>query len=156
MKSDYKLQFRFFFKLLWVCVFALLYSFGGIEFKWIRRFLAPVWLTLGMFTFSGNWKVIFYLPLQIAALHLGYGAEIVWQKVLKRLLYAFANAQASIVLIFSSDKRFIFSFLLHNILCISAIVILGVFNPLNARGEELAIGFIIGFMPMFMPKEKDV
>lgn len=96
MTKEYKLQFKVFGKLLWVCIFALLYGLGGIEFKFIRRFIAPVWLGGGMYLFSKDWRTLLQVPLLMGSLSLGYGAELFWIKVAKRAIYGFINGLTNI------------------------------------------------------------
>jgi hypothetical protein len=166
VKPEYKIQIKALFKLLWVVGFAFLYALGGIEHKEIRRFIAPIWLTSGMYLFSRDWRVFLQAPLLMATLSMGYGAEAFWVKVGRRLLFAFANAITAIVHIridfhgagwneVTLDRNFKILFNLNLILCAVVIITLGVLNPLQARAEELIIGFIIGLIPMFMPKDKD-
>jgi len=157
MKDEYKLQLRMFVKLLWVCGFAFLYALGGIQFKWLRRFIAPAWLTGGMFLFSRDWRVFLQAPLLMAGLSLGYGAENFWPKVIKRFIFGAANGATAITHIFDrqfNKRDFWVLFALNIILCVVATVLMGVFNPVPARTEELIIGFTIGFISMFMPREK--
>ncbi len=151
MNKEYKQQFKAFAKLLWVCGFALLYALGGIEHKEIRRFIAPVWLCIGQFIISKDWKVFFQAPLLMFSLSLSYGADTFWTKVGKRAIYGFANGLTAII-----HRNW--TLLIMNIILITlACVMFGVWNPFNsARAEELAIGFMIGFLSMFMPKEKGV
>lgn len=158
-KQEYKLQLRTFLKLLWVCVFALLYALGGIQFKWLRRFVAPAVLTSGMFIFSHDWRVFLQAPLLMLSLSLPYGAENFWLKIGKRFIHGFANGSTAIAHLFNKDlhkKDFWVLFNLNLILCVIICVGLGVFNPMgSARAEELAIGFIIGFLSMFIPRDKE-
>lgn len=157
-KREYKLQLKVFAKLLWVCGFALLYSFGGIEYKWLRRFMAPAVLTSGMFIFSRDWRVFLQAPLLMASLSLGYGAEASWAKIGRRFIYGLANGLTAITHLFNKNfhkRDFWVLFNLNLILCVIICVGLGVFNPMgSARAEELAIGFIIGFLSMFIPGDK--
>jgi hypothetical protein len=155
---EYKIQFKQLGRLLWVCGFALLYAWGGMEMKWLRRFIAPLWLGGGMYLFTRNWKSLLQIPLLIGSLHLGYGASAIWEKIIKRAVYGFAAGISSVTHIFSyldNLKQFMVPFLLNVGLCITVSVVLGVFNPFNARAEELIIGFFIGFLSMFMARDKD-
>lgn len=158
-KQEYKLQLKAIAKLLWVCGFALLYAFGGIEHKWLRRLAAPAVLTSGMFVFSRDWRVFLQMPLLMVSLSLGYGAEAFCVKISRRIIYGLANGSTAIAHIFNRNfhkRDFWILFNLNLILCVIICVGLGVFNPMgSARAEELAIGFIIGFLSMFIPKDKE-
>ena len=156
--KEYKLQFEAFFKLLWVCIFAMFYACGGIEYKFIRRFIAPVWLGGGMYLFSGDWRVFLQSIWLMASLSLGYGANSFWLKVGKRLIYGLANGFSAITHLFNKEfnkRDFWVLFRLNLILCIVVCIGLGVWNPMgSARAEELVIGFIFGFLSMYIPKDK--
>ena len=39
---------------------------------------------------------------------------------------------------------------IHSIICVGISILLGTFNPAEAREEETIIGFTIGFIPLFM------
>lgn len=149
-KLEYKLQLRALAKLFWVCGFGFLYAIGGIEHKEIRRFVAPIWLCSGMYLFSKDWKVFLQAPLLMVSLSLGYGADAFWAKIYKRAIFGLANSLTAFV---HKNWKIL---IMHIILSVFACVAFGVFNPFNsARAEELAIGFIIGWLPMYMRKDKE-
>ena len=133
-------------KLLIVVVFATLYSWGGMEFKWLRRFLAPTILTAGMFYFTMDWKSLVGLPLMFGSLSLGYGADETWIKIIKRWLFGLANGSTTSTYNILY-KRWLLVFT-QIALCTSLIIILGVWNPLIARAEELTIGVFISILPL--------
>ena len=141
-----------------VCGFALLYALGGIEMKWLRRFVAPAVLTSGMFIFSRDWRVFLQAPFLMATLSLGYGADSFWIKISKRVIYGFANGFTAITHLFDKkfNKRdFLILFNLNLLLCTIVTVVMGVFNPVIARAEELIIGFTISFLSIFIVKDKE-
>lgn len=150
MNAEYKIQIREILKIICVIIFAVLYALGGIEFKVLRRFIAPIWLSISIFSFSGDWKAFIQAPLLMITLSLGYGAENFFVKLAKRGLYGLANGITSVI--YRRWKLFI----IHVLLCISLSVAFGVFNPFgSARAEELAIGFIIGWLPIYMVKDRE-
>ena len=124
---------------------------GGVEHKWLRRFIAPIWLSFSMFYFSRNWKCFLQASLQMITLSLGYGGtDLVWLKILKRGFYGLTN---SLIAVVNQNKKL---FYFHIPLCLFICVYFGVFNPFyNARAEELAIGFIFGFLPIYMNRDKE-
>lgn len=143
-----------FLRLLAAVIFAILYCMGGAGLLFLRRYVAPVELTVAMLYFSGwDWKQIPAIT-GIGSLCLGYGADAEWTKILKRLLFGFANG-----LTFSIpnllNKRFLlagFQIILTPATCIA----FGVWNPFpNARIEELVIGFEIAFIPIMSARKKD-
>jgi hypothetical protein len=158
MTKEYKLQFKVFLKLLWVCGFALLYALGGIEHKWLRRFIAPLWLGIGQFIITkGDWRVLLQMPLLMFSLSLGYGADLFLVKIGRRLVFGFANGFTNITHLFDQNfnkKRFWTLFCLAITITPVICIILGTINPVVARSEELLIGFFIGIWGMFIVKEK--
>ena len=158
MNNEYKLQIRAFLKLLCVCGFALLYALGGVEHKELRRYVAPLFLTGCMWLFNRNWKVFLQAPLLMFTLSLGYGADTLWEKIIRRLGYGAANGATSMAQWVSkrNSRDFWILFVFHVFLCIITCVVLGVLNPTgSARAEELVMGFIIGFLTIYMPKDKE-
>jgi len=152
--SEINLQFLAFGKLIWATIFALLYGLGGISGKWKRRFIAPIWMMLGIFLFSKwtfNWSYwyLIYLPLLIASLHLGYGGtDNKWIKIRKRFLYGLALGVAPASLAILNTAWIMWG--LHISLCICFSVLLGVFNPTkNARSEETLIATASTLLPLF-------
>jgi len=149
MNPEYKIQIREFLKILCVVVFALLYALGGVEFKLLRRFIAPLWLSACMFAFSSDWRVFIQAPLLMISLSLGYGADNFFIKLLRRGVFGMANGMAAAI------HRNWKLLIMHVALCIFVCIAFGVFNPFgSARAEELCIGFIIGWLPMYMVKDK--
>lgn len=157
MNNEYKFQIRAFLKLLCVCGFALLYGLGGVEHKELRRYVAPLFITSCMWLFSRNWRVFIQAPLLMLTLSLGYGAEVFWVKIVKRLFYGTANALTIYGQWWSCKNKQtkIVMVSLNLIIVPLVIVVLGVFNPINARSEELVIGFIIGLLSMYTPDDKE-
>lgn len=148
---DEKVQFRnACIKLVLISLCALLYCLGGAEFgwgKWLRRIVMPLVMGGSIFWFSRDWKSLLIMPITGIGLCLGYGSDIVWIKVIKRIYCGLVLGVGSS----TSDwlnKRFIWATLQTSLVTL-AMVILGVFNPLpDARLEELAIGFSIAFLPI--------
>lgn len=152
--NEISLQIIAFLKLLWVAVFSLLYGLGGMSGKWKRRFIAPVWMMLGVFIFSKwtfNWSYwyLIYLPLLIASLHIGYGGtDNVWIKIRKRSLYGLALGIAPASLAILNTAWAMWG--LHIVLCVAFSVLLGVWNiTKNARSEETLIATASTLLPLF-------
>lgn len=150
---DKKKQFSVFLRFLFVFAFSALYAWGGMEFKWLRRYLAPTVLCGGIYWFSKDWKAFLSLPLLFGSLSLGYGADETWLKIIKRAVYGFANGTASSVRWFFNKQFLLAGF--QCVLLISAYVCFGVWNPLgDARAEEFLLGCLIALIPMMAAKEK--
>lgn len=152
--SEYTLQFISFLKVLWVAIFSLFYGLGGISKKWLRRYVGPFWIGLGIFllgyfTQSFRWWYLFYPLLLCISLHIGYGAEVFIDKLRKRFIYGLALGVSAIPLLYHNPIYHLFGF--HIGCCIVVSVIFGVFNiSKSARSEEAIIGFMSTVMPMFL------
>jgi hypothetical protein len=158
MNKEYKVQFDVFTKLLWACIFALLYALGGIEFKWIRRFIAPVWLGGGLYLFSRDWRTLLQVPLLIAGLHMGYGADAFWHKVLRRFIAGLCLSSSNAIHLLDKNfnaKRFWGMFGWSMLIIPITHIVLGVFNPVEARAEELLIGLMVGLSSLFIINDKE-
>ncbi len=152
--SEKKVQWRVFQKCLILFLFSALYSLGGLEGfgKELRRFVAPMVLCGGIYWFSRDWKIFVQLPFLFGSLSLGYGANSLWLKILKRLSYGAANG-----LTFNIrnlwNKKWVWSGF-HIVVVIFSYVILGVFNPLpSARAEEFVLALILGLV-IFQTEDK--
>jgi hypothetical protein len=137
-------------KLVCVGICGFLYSLGGMEGGggiWIRRYLMPAVFTGTLFFFSKSWKSLITLPLFIITLSLGYGADNVAIKILKRFIYGLTNGATSST--FNLTKK---QWLLAGVQIICMIILyvaMGVWNPLpNARIEELVLGSALVFLPI--------
>lgn len=145
-----------FLKLLTVSVFALFYSLGGTAGsggKWIRRFIGPAWMMAGIFVFSkwqsswSYWYLFYWLALT-GSLHLGYGADETGEKIKRRAMYGIVLGISALPLAIVTHAWLLFGF--HLALCVGSSVILGVWNPLQARAEESVIGFLSTILVLFM------
>lgn len=153
--SEYTLQAIASLKICWVGAGSLLYGLGGIRYKFLRRFLLPLWMGLGLWTF-GVWTGSFtltqllYVPLFCASLHLGYGGtNDVWVKIRKRSVYGFCLGISAVPIVISSHLWILFCF--YVALCVTSSVLLGVFNPTrNARAEESLICALSTLLVLFL------
>ena len=130
MKSDKRLQLRLSIAVICCAVCAVLYSWGGVEAKWLRRFVMPAVFFATAFGLTRNWRVLITAPLAVLGLCLGYGADVVWLKAVKR---AYCG-----VLVGAGLSQSI----AYSVFAMSASVVLGVFNPFPARYEEMLLGLV--------------
>lgn len=147
-----------FIKIAIVLVFATLYMLGGWgEFldgaKWLRRFVAPCVLSGGIFYFTRNWKALLIAPIVGLGASLGYGADNLWAKILKRgycgIVMGIGTVADCII-----DKKFVFS-VFQTLFITVAMIYLGVANPLSdARAEEFCIGLLIAILPVMAARRK--
>lgn len=151
--DEYLLQWFSFFKIVYVAIFALLYGLGGIRHKEIRRWAGSFFLTVGIVVFSlwlktYNMWLLGYWPLLASALSIGYGADDLKTKLIKRSRYGAACGFASIPIAIVTGQWVMFA--LHIFLCVFISTLWGTLNMKDARHEETAIGFFIGFLPLYM------
>jgi hypothetical protein len=141
-------------KIIWLAGFTLFYSSGGISGKWKRRIIGSGFLTLGVCGFSlwlnsFSFWFLLYWPLLFGGLSCGYGADLLKDKLLRRLRYGFCVGVAALPIALVSKMYMLFAF--HIGLCMVASVLLGVWNPTaNARDEETLIAALSGIVPLFL------
>lgn len=154
--SETNLQYLATGKILWCGFYCLAYGLGGTEGwgKWIRRYIGPVWILLGIWIFANlqgtfnAWQLL-YPALLCASLHLGYGGDNVKRKIIRRSIYGLAIAIASLPLAVISGMWLLYC--IHAVVCVSMSVLLGVFNPTDsARSEETIISTMSSILPLFM------
>lgn len=153
--SEKKLQIQAYERLLVAGIFAGLYAWAGMEHKWLRRFMAPILLQVYLLVRTRNWRYLPQLPFQIASLSLGYGADVLIWKILRRLIFAVANGIAFYPHYTWFKKKVPYLGILYISLLITLYIILGVFGLVTARFEELILGLSVVLLPiMAMPYER--
>lgn len=141
-------------KLILIIVCAFLYAWGGIEHKWLRRFVAPAILCFSMFGFTRDWRTLIQMPFMFASLSMGYGAtQFIW-KIVRRSLFGLANGVSSsgynIIKGAWDKKKKVFLLVgFQVLLLVSAYIVFGVFNPFqSARAEETILGLLVFAIPL--------
>lgn len=154
--SESTLALIAFLKLIWIGCFSYLYSLGGTEGygKWLRRFVGSVWMGIGVYGFS-SWSQDFhfwyllYPILLCMSLHLGYGADELPRKIMRRFLCGLAVGVSSLPLVFPGHLFGLFGYGVF-LSTINSIV-LGAFNICkNARDEETLVACIGSIIPLFL------
>lgn len=143
-------------KILWCGFYSLFYGLGGTEGfgKWIRRYVGPLWMGLGLWMFAslqGTFKPLqlLYPLLLCASSHLGYGGDNVKRKIIRRSIYGLAIAIASLPLAVISGLWLLYC--IHAVVCVSMSVLLGVANPCaSARDEETLVACFTSVLPLFL------
>jgi len=154
MVNEKKLQLQVFVRLLLVCVFALLYAWGGMEMKIIRRLVAPIFLCSCMFYYSRDWKTLIQIIPMYATLSIGYGGDTLFYKIYRRFAFGLYNGVTSSTYNIILKKSALW--IIQILALILFYVILGVWNPLpDARTEELVLGFMVGFLPLMSVRRKN-
>jgi len=152
--SELSLQLFAALRIFWVTIFAYFYGFGGVQNKFVRRYIGTAWLTLGYLAFAiqdncFNWILFLCYPLLILATSIGYGGtDKTWLKIFKRFYCGLLYALAALPLAFMTGNWLMFA--LHTFTCVLFSITLGVFNPVIARKEETLIGLTIGLLPLFI------
>lgn len=152
--SEYTLQAIASLKICWVGAGSLLYGIGGIRYKFLRRFLLPLWMGLGIWVF-GTWSGTFsllqllYALLLCASLHLGYGGTSdTIRKIKKRAIYGVCLGVSALPLMLTSHNYILG--ISHVCLCVASSVVLGVTSTVVARYEESLIGSLSTVLVLFM------
>ena len=147
------LQWVSFSKIIFLAVYSLFYGLGGMDGKWKRRYLGSACLTSAILIYSviqGTFSLYYLmcLPLLIGATSLGYGSDKTNIKMLKRAYCGLAYALCALPIAIINHSWLMMG--IHSVICVGISILLGTFNPTEAREEETIIGFFIGFLPLFM------
>jgi hypothetical protein len=140
MTNEYFIGYMAFFSLLGLASGCLLYMLGGRQGKWIRRFLGSLIISMDVYTTSVvlgtfNWWLLLIYPVLAIGFSLGYGADILWKKIVKRTIFALAVLSAGLICCFSMGGNAWVVFPCHVGIGLWS-VYLGVRNPLQAAAEE--------------------
>ena len=139
-------------KLVTVVIFATLYGFGGISGKWKRRVLGSLLYTISVLGFSlwlGSFSFLYLLifPVLFGALSIGYGADKLSEKLIKRSRYGLICAIASLPIFIIQGSWSLL--ILHILIVVTTSVVAGVWNQTSsARAEETLIGASIVLVPL--------
>jgi len=151
--TEIQLQWLSFSKIVFLAVYSLFYGLGGMDGKWKRRYLGSAILTSAILIYSTiqhtfNLWYLLCLPLFIGATSLGYGADNTSEKLFKRAYCGLAYALCALPIAIINHSWLLMG--IHGVFCVGFSILLGTFNPTEAREEETIIGFTIGFIPIFM------
>lgn len=156
MKPGLKIALIALSKILICVVFAWLYQHGGSDFgdKWLRRYLASAILCGAMGVYSRDWRPLLTYPLFVGGLSLGYGADILWQKILRRGMVGAALGTAGSV--YNAIRKNFLLVGVHFFLLVLLYITLGVWNPMpDAHTEEMVLGFMVSFIPLMSIRRKE-
>lgn len=156
--SETTQQFIEFGKIIWLALFSLFYGLGGINNKWLRRYVGSILLTGGFCLFAYLYGKFSYWYLSCFFLYLlvlstGYGVNsklmrLTKSKILTRIIYGILLALCSFLVAWLNSQWLMFG--LHILICGIIVGVLGSQNPVKARSEETAIAVTSGFLPLFM------
>lgn len=135
------------FKILLALIIGGLYAVGGRTCKWIRRFVAPFILCSGIYALSfsyDNISLCVSLCITYGLLALGYcqgyGGDTSGEKFLRRLKCGLMITGASLPLAIFTGSWLLFG--MQMAIGTLTMIVLGIFNPIEAAEEELLIGTI--------------
>ncbi len=154
MSNEKKKQWQVMASLAIVALCAFLYAWGGIENKWLRRFIAPS-IAVGWMAYrSRSLKSVIQLPFMMAALSLGYGSDFFAEKLIRRSVFGLANGVAGSGYLLIMRNWILAAFQIG--LCLAAYIILGIWNPLpGARVEETVLGLFVFTIPVMSAGGED-
>jgi hypothetical protein len=141
MSSEKKYQSKVILGMAVVVFCATAYAWGGMEMKWLRRFLAPFSASVFLAIINKDPLQLVKAPLLGIASSLGYGAETISWKITKRLYVGLAFSIGATITDIVRKKWLVVGF--STVLITSAFIIYGVWNPVHARVEESILGFLI-------------
>ena len=148
MKTEQKQLVVFALKILILLAFACLYAIGGSQDfwggqLWIRRWMAPLFLTACAFIWTKDWRYLIVYPLIGAALTLPYGADDIGHKMLLRLSFGLALGLGFNAVNLLKQKWILSGYGIF--IGIVTSVVLGVWNPTpNAITEQGTIALVLG------------
>lgn len=154
MDTEKREQLKVYLKVFLICVCAGLYAWGGIEMKWLRRFLAPSICGISCFIFSRNWWSLLYAPFLGISSSIGYGSDIFWVKIIKRAYVGLAFGIASGFMGILKKNWTIIIFTV--VTCTLGFILFGVFNQTGSpRIEENWLGLLIYTPPIITAKRSE-
>ena len=145
--DEKKYQWKILLSLVVVVICAGLYSFGGIEHKYLRRFIAPSICAIYLALCNKDPMQLIKAPLLGISSSLGYGSDEQLFKIMKRayvgLAFGLSASSTDIIKSIRENKKYWFVVGYTTFAVISAYIIFGVWNPLHARVEESLLGMIV-------------
>lgn len=154
LMSEQELQIIASLKIVWIAAFSYLYGRGGMQNKYLRRFIGAACMMLGIFVFSkwqGLWNYWYlaFLPIAIGGLHNGYGADKTWDKIRRRTFQGFCFGLAGLPLACFSHLWTLFGFSVA--LSVLSCVVVGAFDaPRNARDNETIIATLCFLLTLYL------
>lgn len=153
INSEQKTQLLVIYRLILAVIFGILYAYGGMSGTWIRRFLAPSVLCVGLCIPSFDWRILVQAPLMMLTLCLGYGGDDLWVKILRRGIFGLANGASSSA--YNILRGVVLLVGIQVIMLTVLYIIVGVWNPFpSARAEETFLGTMIALLPALSIKDK--
>lgn len=141
--NEYTIGYTAVGSLIGLALGCLFYMLGGRDGKWKRRFIGSAVISTTVVVCAiimdkFNWWLPLTYPCLAIGFSLGYGADILWQKIVKRTIFALAVMTAGLVCAFSmgGNAWLVLPFQVGVGLWS---VYLGVKNPVQAAAEEVFV-----------------
>ena len=151
--SEKKLFWKVTLSILVVAVCATLYAYGGMEHKYLRRFIAPAVCVAYMFAVTKDPRVFVNLTM-MGSLCLGYGGVGLVEKIIRRGLFGIANGITSSG--FNIFRKFWDIVIIQVSVLIIFYILYGVWNPFgSARVEEVILGINYYLIPILTIHKKE-
>ena len=138
--NEYYIGWVFTGSLLGLVIASTLYWLGGRNDKIIRRLGSALTLALTVNIASlcmGRWNpyLLIIFPLLFGGFSLGYGADLFWQKVIRRTIYALGVTFSGIIFCLTVSPNCFWILIPHIGIGLFS-VYMGVKNPIHAVAEE--------------------
>jgi len=145
--NEYTIGYLAFGNLIGLSIASLFYMLGGRAGKWRRRFVGSFILATtvcGTAFLMGKFSPLQLLiyPCLIFGFSLGYGADSLGGKLIRRTLYALGVCSAGLIFCLTLGASAWFIFIPHIGIGLWSIY-LGIKNPIHAAAEELFICAIL-------------
>ena len=151
--SEKKYQIKVCLGLIVVALCATAYSFGGMSDKWLRRFIAPC-IAAGFLAIINKEPLqLLKAPLLGIASSLGYGANEIVFKIVKRAYVGLAFGIGASITDIIKRKWVVVGY--TTAVIVSAFVVYGVLNPVHARVEETLLSALIYTMAIIPSIKKN-
>jgi hypothetical protein len=134
---------------------SFLYSLGGRGPKPVRRFIAPLIIALavnGIALWRGNWhwQLPIVYPCLVGGFCMGYGADTLGLKILRRSIYTGCVLVASGFLVWAYYPNSLW-LLIPNAGVGAWSIYMGVKNPVEASSEEFLVCLFLTILLPFYP-----
>jgi len=131
------------------------YAWGGRSGKWKRRFVGSFVLACGLnllFAWRGIWSPWFLAtyPLLAIGFSIGYGADSLDKKLIRRLIYAFGILSSGLLVAWVLGGNAWFVLIPHVGVGLWSIW-LGIKNPIEAAAEETFICALLNICLLMYP-----
>lgn len=138
-----------------LAISSILYAWGGITKKWLRRFIGSfilVGAVNAVCFMRGIWNPLFLIiyPLQCASWSLPYGANSLFPKVIKRAIFALASVACGVIFCIKFGGNAWWVLLPHGGVAAWSIF-MGVKNPIESVAEQGAICVMLSLGLLMYP-----